>query len=186
MVAGPTRPSSLLHILIRLDELFVAADVLAAAFDLWQQEVIKCFDNRHGGNLGECKVARGEQRFVVHGAQNVRRLAGEGRLLVTCDCDHTGATAFGCLGNAHQALGTSGVGDYEQDVFGLHSEGKAYGNLAHLVRGTAQSQLRELKRGIERDGVGVAHGNDLDDVGGRQALHHRADRGSIDTAQGCF
>ena len=68
----------------------------------------------------------------------------------------------------------------------MHGEGKSHGNLAYLVRGAAQSQLRELERGIECHGVGVAHGSNLDNAAASQSLYHRADRRPIDTAQRCL
>ena len=177
---------SLLHILIRLDKLLVAADVLTAILDFVHQKVIERLDDRHGGDFRKREIARGEQRLVVHGAQHVRCLAGERRLLITGDHDHAGASVFSCLGNAHQALGASGVGDYKQDVFGLHGEGKAHGDLAYLVRSAAQSQLRKLERGIERHGVSVAHGDNLDNASAGQALYHRANRRPIEATQRGF
>ena len=70
-VAFVGSPKFLFHDLIRLDKLLVVADVLSGVLDFGQQEVVDNLDDHRGADLGERKVARGEQRLVVHGIKGV-------------------------------------------------------------------------------------------------------------------
>ena len=45
--------------------------MFASVFNLGQQEVVDDFDDHRGADLGERKVARRQQRFVVDGIKRV-------------------------------------------------------------------------------------------------------------------
>ena len=61
----------LLYDLIRLDELFVVADVLARVLDFGQQEVVDDLYDHRGAHLGEREVARCQQCLVIDGIKGV-------------------------------------------------------------------------------------------------------------------
>ncbi len=64
-------PKCLFHDLIRLDEFLIVANVLSGVLDFGQQEVVDDLYDHRCADLGERKVARGEQRLVVHGIKGV-------------------------------------------------------------------------------------------------------------------
>ena len=67
--------------------------MLTRVFDLGQQEVVDDFDDHRGADFGERKVARGEQRLVVHGVKGVVCQTSKRRLAVVADDDYGGTTA---------------------------------------------------------------------------------------------
>lgn len=57
--------------------------MLASVFNLGQQEVVDDFDDHRGADLGERKVSRRQQRFVVDG---IKRSLPCARAGICCRC----------------------------------------------------------------------------------------------------
>ena len=64
--------------------------MLTRVFNLGQQEVVDDFDDHRGADLGERKVARRQQRFVVDGIKSVVCQARERGFAVAADDDYGG------------------------------------------------------------------------------------------------
>ena len=83
--------------------------MFASVFNLGQQEVVDDFDDHRGADLGERKVARRQQRFMVDGIKSVVCQAREWRLAVAADDDYGGTAVASRFCHAIQSARLAGV-----------------------------------------------------------------------------
>ena len=136
--------------------------MLSGVLDFGQQEVVDNLDDHRGADLGERKVARGEQRLVVHGIKGVVGQASKRRLAVAADDDYGSTAAASRFRHAIQSARLARVRDQHYTIARAQRERKTNRGLADGACHAAKAQLRKLKCRVERDGVGVAYGCKLD------------------------
>ena len=83
--------------------------MLSGVLDFGQQEVVDDFDDHRGADLGERKVTRRQQRFMVYGIKSVVCQAREWRLAVAADDDYGGTAVASRFCHAIQSARFAGV-----------------------------------------------------------------------------